>query len=268
MDLRHTPALLECDDLFLNVGLGGSHRVHQRGREIAVGTGDAVVMTGAEPMLHAFPSAGRLFTFCMPRHAIAPLVGNLDAVLARPIGKDSEALRLLIDYAHAVGTMGALETPEVRHLVATQIHDLIALAVGASRDGAEIARGRGLRAARLRAIKADIAASLHRANLSVDELAASQRVTPRYVQMLFESEGTTFTQFVLAERLLRARRMLTDPRLADRSITSVAFDVGFQDLSYFNRTFRRRFGATPSDVRAQPTLGHSSATPGRSGAKE
>jgi AraC-like DNA-binding protein len=44
--------------------------------------------------------------------------------------------------------------------------------------------------------------------------------------------------------------MLTDPQLADRSITSVAFDAGFGDLSYFNRVFRRRFGGTPSEIRA------------------
>jgi AraC-like DNA-binding protein len=29
----------------------------------------------------------------------------------------------------------------------------------------------------------------------------------------------------------------------------VAYEAGFGDLSYFNRTFRRRYGATPSDVR-------------------
>jgi hypothetical protein len=37
-------------------------------------------------------------------------------------------------------------------------------------------------------------------------------------------------------------RMLTDPRFAGRSITSVAFDAGFGDVSYFNRSFRCRFG--------------------------
>jgi len=45
--------------------------------------------------------------------------------------------------------------------------------------------------------------------------------------------------------------MLTDPRFASRSITSVAFDAGFGDVSYFNRSFRRRFGATPSETRAE-----------------
>jgi AraC-like DNA-binding protein len=44
--------------------------------------------------------------------------------------------------------------------------------------------------------------------------------------------------------------MLVDSRMADRSISAIAFDAGFGDLSCFNREFRRRFGQTPSDVRA------------------
>lgn len=43
---------------------------------------------------------------------------------------------------------------------------------------------------------------------------------------LFETEGTTFSEFVLNARLLKAHRMLTDPRLAGRAIISVALDTG------------------------------------------
>jgi AraC-like DNA-binding protein len=43
--------------------------------------------------------------------------------------------------------------------------------------------------------------------------------------------------------------MLRDLRHADRTISTIAFNVGFNDLSYFNRTFRRRFGMTPSEAR-------------------
>jgi AraC-like DNA-binding protein len=42
---------------------------------------------------------------------------------------------------------------------------------------------------------------------------------------------------------------LMDQRWADRSIASIAFDVGFGDLSYFNRTFKRFYGASPSEIR-------------------
>ena len=82
-------------------------------------------------------------------------------------------------------------------------------------------------------------------------LAARQHCTARFVQRLFELEGTTFTEYVLAERLALAQRMLTDPRRAGEKISSIAYDCGFGDVSYFNRMFRRRYGAVPSEVRAQ-----------------
>jgi len=43
--------------------------------------------------------------------------------------------------------------------------------------------------------------------------------------------------------------MLTDASLASHSISEIAHRSGFNDISYFNRTFRRAFGASPSDVR-------------------
>ena len=75
-------------------------------------------------------------------------------------------------------------------------------------------------------------------------------VSPRYLQMLFDAEGTTFSEFVLEQRLARIHRLLTDPRLDKLPIGVIALDAGFGDLSYFNRVFRRRYGATPSEIRA------------------
>jgi AraC-like DNA-binding protein len=126
----------------------------------------------------------------------------------------------------------------------------VAVALGATRDAADTASGRGVRAARLHAVKADILANLASRHLSLDAIAASQRISPVYVRKLFESEDTSFTKFVLEQRLLRAHRMLNDPRFADHPIAAIAMEAGFGDLSYFNRAFRRRYRASPSDVRA------------------
>jgi len=82
-----------------------------------------------------------------------------------------------------------------------------------------------------------------------EAIAAHIGVTPRYIHMLFEPEGMSFTQFVLGERLAAAHGMLNAPRHASDTITSIAYAVGFADLSHFNRSFRRRYGCTPSDVR-------------------
>ena len=91
----------------------------------------------------------------------------------------------------------SLHAPELQRLVATHIHDLIALVVGATRDGSGIAEGRGIRAARLRAIMSDITANLSDCDLTVAAVAQRQRVTPRYLHKLFEGEELTFSTFVL-----------------------------------------------------------------------
>ena len=138
---------------------------------------------------------------------------------------------------------------ELQGLVVTHIHDLIAATVGATRDGRAIAEGRGIGAARLRAIIADINANFGDCDLTVAAVARRQCMTPRYVHKLLEGEGLTFSAFVLGRRLSRAHRLLSDPHLGDRSISSVAYDAGFGGLSYFNRAFRRRYDATPSEIR-------------------
>lgn len=77
------------------------------------------------------------------------------------------------------------------------------------------------------------------------------RASPRHLHRLFENEGVTFSEFVIKERLTRAHRMLVDPRFVAQPISMVALTVGFGDLSYFNRCFRRQYGMTPSDARAE-----------------
>jgi AraC-like DNA-binding protein len=59
--------------------------------------------------------------------------------------------------------------------------------------------------------------------------------------------GTTPHMYVRIARLRHAARLLRDPGL---SISSVAFEVGFQDLSVFNHAFRQIFGLTPRQLRA------------------
>jgi AraC-like DNA-binding protein len=242
-------------DLRLFVNLGSSGVVwFGRGREVIPHPGDAVLMSCAEPAT-ARPvvplKRGPFFALLLPRAALAPLVTNLDDAVLRLIPRGTGALKLLANYVRMLKDDESLATPALRRLVVTQIYDLVALAIGATRDAAAIAEGRGVRAARLRAIKADIAERLAQDDLTVAAVASRQRISESYVRKLFESEGSSFSEWVLGERLVRAHRMLTDPRFVGRSITSVAFDAGFGDVSYFNRSFRRRFGATPSEIRAE-----------------
>src|SRR5581483_6483801 len=143
------------------------------------------------------------------RALLAPLVLGLDDAVMRRVPADVGALALFTRYARSLVEEEVALSAGVAQLAVTHLCDLAALALGATRDAAAVAQGRGIRAARLKAMQDDIAANLHGA-LSLEWLATRQGISPSYVRKLFESEGTSFSDFVLSQRLLRAHRMLSD----------------------------------------------------------
>ncbi|HKD27388.1 MAG TPA: helix-turn-helix transcriptional regulator [Xanthobacteraceae bacterium] len=163
--------------------------------------------------------------------------------------RGTDALKLLRKYVGLIAQESALTTSELQRAAVVHVYDLAAVALGTAADRADLARHRGVRAARLETVKADVIAHLDDGDLSVVMVADRQHVSPRYLQKLFEIDGTSFSEFVLDQRLAKAYRMLTNPLYAHRAIGNLAYDVGFNDLSYFNRAFRRRYGLTPSEVR-------------------
>jgi AraC-like DNA-binding protein len=247
---NHTRQALE-DSLSFMTASPASWAISHIGREQTLHAGDGILLSNAAPGTLTLPTTTRFINFRLPTDALAPLVTDLGAALAQPIPEQSVALRLLKSYLGILHDAQALATPALQQLAATHIIDLLALSLGATRDAADLANGRGMRAARLSAIKADVNASLGDQDLSIRAISARHKITPVYVRKLFEGEGITFSEYVLAQRLVRAHRLLSDPRFSERAISAIAFMCGFGDLSYFNRAFRRRYGATPSDVRTR-----------------
>ena len=252
MSVKRTPNLIADgdDSILLGVVLDGTGVASQLGREMTLRAGDAVLMSNGDPAGTFCPGLMRNFGVGVPRAVLATLVPNLDDAVMRPIPKDSEALRLLKSYFSVIEN-NELASPALRHSVVSHVHDLVACVIGDMRGNDMRAAAGGVRAARLYAIKADISANIAQRDLTLDAIAARHNISPRYIRRLLESEGTSFTDLVQGQRLLRAYRLLTDPRNAGRSVSEIAFAAGFGDLSYFNRTFRRRFGCTPGEARGR-----------------
>jgi AraC-like DNA-binding protein len=209
---------------------------------------------------------------CMPREAIIldpsrattfimKDVSRVDCLLLagtghtglRHIAHDNGGLIALGHYAAAV--MRGLLPMNSAALTGLAIDYMNGL-VGTIIDEADAPERRaGLRQDRptisLLSLKADIEASLSQPTLSLERLATTHGVTARYFQKLFEAEGRTFSDYLLERRLERAFHMLRDGYRIDRTVSTIAFDVGFGDLSYFNRTFKKRFDATPREIRAR-----------------
>jgi len=132
--------------------------------------------------------------------------------------------------------------------IAAHLTDLAALGLGARGDLAIAAQRGGLRAVRLKAVLMILEQRFAEPDFSAQKLALAAKLSERYVNELLYEAGASFTVRLTELRLRKAADLLAGP---EGRISDIAFDCGFNDLSYFNRCFRRRFGLTPSAARGR-----------------
>lgn len=235
------------DSVGLVINLGKRATASQCGREVVLGAGDAVPILTHEP---AVLTGTRHLGVLVPRAALASRLRNIDDSGMRAIPRGTESVRLLTSYMDLVHDKLVLGTPKLRDMVVSHVHDLVAMALIPHPAACESGLS-ALRHARLNAALNHIAAHFHEPGLSVADVARDQGISPRYLQRLIETTGTTFTARVTELRLQRAFALLAEPRDDTRRISDIVLQAGFSDISYFNRLFRTRFGDTPSGILAQ-----------------
>jgi AraC-like DNA-binding protein len=186
----------------------------------------------------------------VPRHELAQRVAHVDDLVLQHVSRRADVLQFLRGYITSLDRSGFGELRQAHMTIRRHIIDLIALAiskygaVGESRESAVVA-------ARLKSALEYIATRFNEPGLSVATVAEAQGVSSRYLQRLIEVTGTIFTEHVNELRLQRAFSLLAEACNIERRISDIAMDVGFSDISHFNRLFRSRFGETPSGVRPQ-----------------
>ncbi|UJB21846.1 helix-turn-helix domain-containing protein [Lysobacter capsici] len=125
---------------------------------------------------------------------------------------------------------------------------MTALALGANRQARETS-GDAYRAALLQQALRLIETNLTDSSLNAEWIARQLNISRRGLELLFERRGISVATWIGRRRIEESRRRLEDPAQRQFSIASIAFLVGFTDLSTFNRRFRSQYGITPSDLR-------------------
>jgi len=236
------------DSIGIVVCAPGRSKLSQRGHEIELRAGDAIAILHSEPGTVTYVE-GLLFYLVVPRDALTQRVTNVDSLTMRRISHRTESLRLLMTYLKSTFKESVLAAPKLRDTVVTHIYDLVGLAVGESALLGESSAS-AVVAARHSAIVDHIATHFQDPGLSLEIVARCQGISPRYLQRLMTSWGSSFTGRVNEFRLQQAFRLLTDFHGSTQRISDIALEVGFSDVSHFNRLFRARFGNSPRGVRA------------------
>src|SRR5436305_3856616 len=154
------------DDFSLHLNVSGLSTVVSRRGETTLRDGDAMLLSYSAGRTIIRPALVDHRVIRLPGASLRPLVHDIDDAVLRPIPRGTGMLNLLRSYADALFDDPVLSAPDVRQLLVTQLCDLVAVTLGATRDAAAIAEGRGIRVARLRAVKYDIEAHLTDGNLT------------------------------------------------------------------------------------------------------
>jgi len=151
---------------------------------------------------------------------------------------DSESSRTY--YPHELGDVGI-------HLLQVALAEQFARLEGHTRQEKFRAR-----------IMSYVDMNIHDPTLTVEGIARTHQCSSRYLQKIFggrESIG----RYLWRMRLERCCAALSDPTNAGRSITEIAFSLGFSNPSHFSRAFRQRYATSPSAFRQQ-ALGKGSSS--------
>lgn len=246
----------EGDNLLIHIPLNHGFSMVQTG-------GPAVECKPGQIYLDPNDVAGRavfqaersdLFYVSIPRAALAQSARGLNGRL-RQTQQISPQWRMFIRYAQSLEAEAEGLNAGERALYCSHLHELARIALNADDSARLEAQGRGVRAARLRAIKDTIDTHLTEPGLSLAVVAAAHGISERYARALFAETDTTFRDYLTCKRMQFLRRMLADPVQDHRSISDLAMAAGFGDLSWFNKCYRQIHGETPSESRARLSRG-------------
>ncbi|AUT75171.1 AraC-type DNA-binding protein [Paraburkholderia hospita] len=187
----------------------------------------------------------RLLAIFLPREWLAPVLPEPESIHGHVIEYDSPLARLIPGYLAALSQTGQSINPADFHDALKTCAMLIAAAFGKRTGRAGGARAVA-RAAVFGTLRRYIEANLHEPDLSPESVLLASQLSRPTLYRLFESEGGLAT-YIRNRRLSQAADELR--RYPNKAVVEIAYGLGFNSASDFNRAFRRAFDMSPLDFR-------------------
>lgn len=246
---ERTPAHIsrfDDDALFvqINVGAGAVHGT-QMGRAYTLRPGEATISVHNASLRFDVAEGAVLLGITLPRRWTEAWRVLPEDMAGRLFDTGASALRFLTPYAKLL-----CEQPVNDSGFAAVSAGHLAYLIGAGFGTINTAEGALADETRLGLVRRIMRRNCFVEDLTAARVGAELGLSERMVQHLLQGAGTTFSQALGDLRSERARAWLLDPAYDDLSVANIGFASGFSDVSAFYRAFRRRFDASPGDVRA------------------
>ena len=220
----------------------------QNGREAILKSGDFTLCDSARPYSLQFESVNDMIVLRIPATELRERMVQPELFTARRIAGDHGAGAVVSQTLQNLWhqCMNGLD-PAIGERLLTNSLDLLvtALTLGEHR----FVNHGALRNATSLRVRYYIEDHLADFDLRAESIAAAVGISQRYVHRLFEDDGETLGEFIQRRRLESSALVLKDPAQHNRSVTEIAFGIGFCDPSFFCRSFKKRFAMTPREYR-------------------
>lgn len=246
--IRNSPA----DVVLLVLGVSGRAELTQADRTTTLTRGSLSIVDSSRPYEVSVPRGWKAIWLKVPRKMMETRLFTYADWLGRSVSTEEglayAAGRMLHACLHASRMIGGAEA----RFLAGQVLDLAASAFASADTDNQTADGRSRHTEGIvNRVTRFIDENLQNSELGPALLSRACGVSERYLRQLFASRGMTMTSAIRARRLEECRRMLNAVGRRSPTVTEIAFSMGFENISSFNRAFKNHFGMTPRQARQQ-----------------
>lgn len=246
---RHEPFHDSQDNYLGVILLSGKYHLQQDGREVYLNPGDMTIYDATRPhQINCSENFSKIL-ITIPRAVMRARLSGVE---------HNTAMRIPGSFG-----AGAITSSFIRHVVSEaenisdwgisalsdQSLDLFTLSL-ASLNSQSYTLSRS-RSASLQGIKNFIEKNLSNPMLDTAMVAIGTGFSARYINTLLNDNDTSLMRYILQRRLERCSKDLVDLLHTNQNILEIALNWGFNDISHFSRTFKQRFGCTPSQYRQE-----------------
>ena len=248
--LRSHVARTRAAMFFLQMQLDGESINRQDGRAAKLGPGDFTLCDTTRPYEMQFDRSNRMFVVGIPDTLVRRYLASPESVVAIPMSGSAGLSGLLSQFLRDFWTRCREDLdPVIVPRISRAILDLMASAY-TTLPQAQSERSSLATSHRIRIVNY-IESHLSDPDLTPMRVAEVCKITPRYLHHLFSQEQETVARYILRRRLEECSSALAHPTYRARTVTSIAFDFGFNSPTHFGRVFRARYGLTPREFRCQ-----------------
>ena len=226
---------------------GRTAYVH-RGRSAACDIGRLIVMDTHTNIVGEQFGAAHALIVKIPRKLMRSFAPKVTQYCAPTIDTQSGSANILAKMMRDFWSWSEVLTERDHQILPGSLLRLVDAAFGGIDSEAQLSLSKKSR--QLEALRRAVRENCRDVDLCVDQLAEIVKVSRSTLYGLTRLGGTTVEQLIIDARLDQIEANLIDAAFADVSLTEIAFNHGFQDLSHFSRRFKDKFGSSPAQYRA------------------